>query len=695
MKTQKITLSLALAAVFSSSVAFGEAEVTGKIVHESAVFTQAGIGIGAATTANQTADSHTQELFKVATHAKVFIDGDVTDSATYHVELNAFADLGDGAVGDNDSIESYTQRDLLREAYVDTEVGDFSIRAGKQQVVWGTADGMKLLDAINPTDYSEMAQNQMEDSRIPVWMINAETDLTTGQSMQLILAESRSSNIAGIGEASAKGTSHSNGDSGHPFIMKGVDSVTGKVNGFMNVAPALGQVADFFATYGGGAAALRGYTTARVADYINDNTYRVTAGTASTGEGDFRGTCNENSDGQNSYCQASDMNYVSQNNSAAVDHVGVGDIGKNNDVTNIIDSTNTSSANWDVVNPNSAFEYMDQAAFGTFAAFQEMTSEYRVEDETGGNVGFRVKDSLANGLNYSMNYLYGKDSNPHIDLHWEDSSDGTKLYACEDNNTRAALTSSNIGVGGATAAATSVTRMRLYKTSDCSTTLHAFETDGAANIVFVQKRDKIHNIGGSFDTAIETKALGPVVFRGEGLYQKGVKSQTINLAKLKIGNFTEAFKAVETDYFKYVLGADVTFLTNMMVSAQFIQIMNLDYIDETVNANSGNTDVTGAYYHADQTVMHMSNGFKKAEENKEFYSFFLSKPFGASGEHRWNNITMFEENGGLWNRLDAEYSIDDDTQATIEYNKYWGDEDTQFGQLAKSSNIQIGVKSSF
>jgi len=38
------------------------------------------------------------------------------------------------------------------------EQGDWSIRAGKQQVVWGTADGMKLLDTINPTDYSEMAQ---------------------------------------------------------------------------------------------------------------------------------------------------------------------------------------------------------------------------------------------------------------------------------------------------------------------------------------------------------------------------------------------------------------------------------------------------------------------------------------------------------------------------------------------------------
>ena len=169
----------------------------------------------------------------------------------------------------------------------------------------------------------------------------------------------------------------------------------------------------------------------------------------------------------------------------------------------------------------------------------------------------------------------------------------------------------------------------------------------------------------------------------------------INRAKLRIGSGTGAFTNEKADFFKYVIGADITALTNMMISAQLIQIRNLDYVNETVNANSGNTTATGGRYTADTAAMHMSNGLQKAEENKEFYSIFLSKPFGASGEHRWNNIIMYEENGGKWNRLDAEFSIDDDTQATVEYNKYWGDANTQFGQLEKSSNIQVGVKYSF
>ena len=88
-------------------------------------------------------------------------------------------------------------------------------------------------------------------------------------------------------------------------------------------------------------------------------------------------------------------------------------------------------------------------------------------------------------------------------------------------------------------------------------------------------------------------------------------------------------KMEKGDRFKYVLGADITILTNMMVSAQFIQDRNLDYI------NTGNKDATNWKYTADMATMSVTNNLNQAQENKEFYSLFLSKPFGASGEHRW------------------------------------------------------------
>ena len=197
MKKTNITLSIALAAVFSASTAFAEVEVTGKIVHESGFMTEAGSTIGdygvgtyaeGAGAASGGLNTHKKnDAMKRETSARIYIDGEISEDAPYHIELNLMTD-GKG-VGKYDSHESYTQRDALREAYVDSQVGDWSLRTGKQQVVWGTADGMKLLDMINPTDYAEMAQNQMEDSRIPVWMVNAEKDLADGSNVQVILSQ--------------------------------------------------------------------------------------------------------------------------------------------------------------------------------------------------------------------------------------------------------------------------------------------------------------------------------------------------------------------------------------------------------------------------------------------------------------------------------------------------------------------------
>jgi len=152
------------------------------------------------------------------------------------------------------------------------------------------------------------------------------------------------------------------------------------------------------------------------------------------------------------------------------------------------------------------------------------------------------------------------------------------------------------------------------------------------------------------------------------------------------------------DRFKYVLGADITALTNMMVSVQFIQDRNLDYVDNATDWD-GSACAAGATncgeYTTDYPTMHLTNGFNKAEENKNFYSLFLSKPFGESGQHRWNNIFMLEQAGGRWNRFDIEYAIDDNTVGSVEWNKYWGDNNTQFGQLKNSSNIQLGLKYTF
>jgi hypothetical protein len=73
----------------------------------------------------------------------------------------------------------------LREAYIDTEISGTYLRVGKQQIVWGQADGLKVLDVLNPQSFREFILDDFEDSRIPLWTINAE--IPVGDAMLQLL----------------------------------------------------------------------------------------------------------------------------------------------------------------------------------------------------------------------------------------------------------------------------------------------------------------------------------------------------------------------------------------------------------------------------------------------------------------------------------------------------------------------------
>ena len=62
----------------------------------------------------------------------------------------------------------------LREFYLDTSIGDAYLRLGKQQIVWGQADGLRVLDVVNPFNYREFILDEFEDRRIPLWSLNLE-----------------------------------------------------------------------------------------------------------------------------------------------------------------------------------------------------------------------------------------------------------------------------------------------------------------------------------------------------------------------------------------------------------------------------------------------------------------------------------------------------------------------------------------
>jgi len=63
----------------------------------------------------------------------------------------------------------------LREFYLELPSDNYYFTLGKQQVVWGKADGLKVLDIVNPQSYREFILEDFDDSRIPQWMANIET----------------------------------------------------------------------------------------------------------------------------------------------------------------------------------------------------------------------------------------------------------------------------------------------------------------------------------------------------------------------------------------------------------------------------------------------------------------------------------------------------------------------------------------
>jgi hypothetical protein len=481
--------------------------------------------------------------------------------------------------------------------------------------------------------------------------------------------------------------------------MMGVDTITGGSNGFLNITPDLGMVASQFAVGFAGTSVASANSVTSLFNYASFEVGAFAAMTMGNMSVALGGATNTNAGSLTANFLGSvnkvyDM--VSSNaagtTAATNTTAGINVTGAQMLEYGFASQYDTNLANYEATSASdSVFEYMSNASFKTFDTLVDARSQYQYDmpSDTDLNLGLRFKNSTEDGLNYSMNYSYNYDQNPIIDLSWRNSSGEalTTSYSTYGPNVATATTSIILtdALGN------------IYRAGMASeTTVGVIGGSGTRTdypvLRFTQKVKRAQNIGGSFDMAVDTESLGSIVLRGEALYQHDVYSPVIDKAKLSIGDLVGALQMHKGDRFKYVLGADMTVLTNMMISGQFIQDRDLDYIDDTSNPDADNPNVSGQRYTADRATMSMSNDFQKAEKNKEFYSLFMSKPFGAEQQHRWNNIFMYEENGGKWNRADVEYSFNDELIGSAEYNKYWGNVNTQFGQLKNSTNLQLGLK---
>lgn len=91
----------------------------------------------------------------------------------------------------------------LRELYYERSAGEWHLTLGKQQVVWGKADGLKVLDVINPQSFREFILEDFDQSRIPRWTFNAERSLGNWSLQLLWLPDRTYHSLAKPGSAYA------------------------------------------------------------------------------------------------------------------------------------------------------------------------------------------------------------------------------------------------------------------------------------------------------------------------------------------------------------------------------------------------------------------------------------------------------------------------------------------------------------
>jgi len=71
----------------------------------------------------------------------------------------------------NPYLYHYTDRDLelgLREAYMDMYFNKFDLRIGKQQIIWGKAEGVFITDVVAPKDLREFLLPDFDEIRMGI-----------------------------------------------------------------------------------------------------------------------------------------------------------------------------------------------------------------------------------------------------------------------------------------------------------------------------------------------------------------------------------------------------------------------------------------------------------------------------------------------------------------------------------------------
>ena len=113
----------------------------------------------------------------------------LNDFTTARLSGRVRADFEDIILPGKPNLESYSSASRpyavgdvwlveLRDAFINIRLDKGVVRLGKQQIVWGTLDGIKVLDALNPQSFERFILEDFDASRIGLW--SAYLDLSFG-----------------------------------------------------------------------------------------------------------------------------------------------------------------------------------------------------------------------------------------------------------------------------------------------------------------------------------------------------------------------------------------------------------------------------------------------------------------------------------------------------------------------------------
>ena len=114
-------------------------------------------------------------LTKLRPYFSLTWEKNISESWKTHISGKAFYDLAYGMkerkTFSEEVLNELEKEVEFRELYIEgSPLNSLDIKLGKQIVVWGVADSLRVVDVLNPTDEREFGMTKLEDIRLPINM---------------------------------------------------------------------------------------------------------------------------------------------------------------------------------------------------------------------------------------------------------------------------------------------------------------------------------------------------------------------------------------------------------------------------------------------------------------------------------------------------------------------------------------------